>query len=425
MSDSQLTALLFVQLMCILAVCRGLGWLFARIRQPLVVAEMVAGFLLGPSFLGWLMPQLEATLFPIASLPTLFALSQIGLVLYMFCVGLEFRVDLVTRFARRAVGVSAAGIVLPIALGGVLALVMLRTGGFFTEHVRPIHAVLFLGAAMSITAFPVLARIISERGIAGTTIGSLALAAGSMDDAAAWIILAIVLSSFSGNATLPMVAAGGAVAYLLIVFLGVRRFLSRLAAAAERDGDLPAATLVTLLGLLTAGAWFTDLIGLHLVFGAFVLGVGVPRGVLSRELQRTIAPLTTTLLVPLFFVYAGLNTHLTLIDSWSLWAMAAAVFLTACAGKGLACWAAARLSGARTREALAIATLMNARGMVELILANLGLQRGLITLTLFAMLVMMAIGTTIMTGPLFSLVWEREDDSAVEPGLTAERARLA
>jgi len=425
MSDSQLTALLFVQLMCILAVCRGLGWLFARIRQPLVVAEMVAGFLLGPSFLGWLMPQLEATLFPIASLPTLFALSQIGLVLYMFCVGLEFRVDLVTRFARRAVGVSAAGIVLPIALGGVLALVMLRTGGFFTEHVRPIHAVLFLGAAMSITAFPVLARIISERGIAGTTIGSLALAAGSMDDAAAWIILAIVLSSFSGNATLPMVAAGGAVAYLLIVFLGVRRFLSRLAAAAERDGDLPAATLVTLLGLLTAGAWFTDLIGLHLVFGAFVLGVGVPRGVLSRELQRTIAPLTTTLLVPLFFVYAGLNTHLTLIDSWGLWAMAAAVFLTACAGKGLACWAAARLSGARTREALAIATLMNARGMVELILANLGLQRGLITLTLFAMLVMMAIGTTIMTGPLFSLVWEREDDSAVEPGLTAERARLA
>jgi len=425
MSDSQLIALLFVQLMCILAVCRGLGWLFARIRQPLVVAEMVAGFLLGPSFLGWLMPQLEATLFPIASLPTLFALSQIGLVLYMFCVGLEFRVDLVTRFARRAVGVSAAGIVLPIALGGVLALVMLRTGGFFTEHVRPIHAVLFLGAAMSITAFPVLARIISERGIAGTTIGSLALAAGSMDDAAAWIILAIVLSSFSGNATLPMVAAGGAVAYLLIVFLGVRRFLSRLAAAAERDGDLPAATLVTLLGLLTAGAWFTDLIGLHLVFGAFVLGVGVPRGVLSRELQRTIAPLTTTLLVPLFFVYAGLNTHLTLIDSWSLWAMAAAVFLTACAGKGLACWAAARLSGARTREALAIATLMNARGMVELILANLGLQRGLITLTLFAMLVMMAIGTTIMTGPLFSLVWEREDDSAVEPGLTAERARLA
>lgn len=425
MSDSQLTALLFVQLMCILAVCRGLGWLFARIRQPLVVAEMVAGFLLGPSFLGWLMPQLEATLFPAASMPTLFALSQIGLVLYMFCVGLEFRVDLVKRFARRAVGVSAAGIVLPIALGGLLALVMLRSGGFFTEHVRPVHAVLFLGAAMSITAFPVLARIISERGIAGTTIGSLALAAGSMDDAAAWIILAIVLSSFSGNATLPVVAAGGAVAYLLIVFLGVRRFLSRLAAAAERDGDLPAATLVTLLGLLTAGAWFTDLIGLHLVFGAFVLGVGVPRGVLSRELQRTIAPLTTTLLVPLFFVYAGLNTHLALIDSWSLWAMAAAVFLTACAGKGLACWAAARLSGARTREALAIATLMNARGMVELILANLGLQRGLITLTLFAMLVMMAIGTTIMTGPLFSLVWEREDDSAVEPGLTAERARLA
>jgi len=425
MSDSQITALLFVQLMCILAVCRSLGWLFARMRQPLVVAEMVAGFLLGPSFLGWLLPQLHGRLFPSASLPTLFALSQVGLVLYMFCVGLEFRVDLVARFGRRAISVSIAGIALPFALGGALALVMMRIGGFFTADVGVVHAVLFLGAAMSITAFPVLARIISERGIAGTTIGSLALAAGAMDDAAAWIVLAIVLSSFTGNAALALAAAGGAVVYVVIVFLGVRRLLSRLAAAAERDGGVPTATLVTVLGLLAAGAWFTDLVGLHLVFGAFVLGVGVPRGVLSRELQRIIAPLTTALLVPLFFVYSGLNTHLTLIDSWSLLAMTVAVFLTACAGKGLACWAAARLSGAKPREALAIATLMNARGMVELILANLGLQRGLITLTLFAMLVMMAIGTTIMTGPLFSLVWEREDDSAVEPGLTAERARLA
>jgi len=422
MSDSQITALLFVQLTCILAVCRGLGWLFARVRQPLVVAEMVAGFLLGPSFLGWLMPQLHGRLFPPASLPTLFALSQVGLVLYMFCVGLEFRVDLVARFGRRAISVSVAGIALPFALGGALALVMMRSGGFFTAHVGVVHAVLFLGAAMSITAFPVLARIISERGIAGTAIGSLALAAGAMDDAAAWIVLAIVLSSFTGNAALALAAAGGAVLYVLIVLLGVRRFLSRLAAGAERDGVVPTATLVT---VLAAGAWFTDLVGLHLVFGAFVLGVSVPRGVLSRELQRIIAPLTTALLVPLFFVYSGLNTHLTLIDSWSLLAMAVAVFLTACAGKGLACWAAARLSGARPREALAIATLMNARGMVELILANLGLQRGLITLTLFAMLVMMAIGTTVMTGPLFSLFWEGDHEPAGEPGLNAERVRLA
>jgi Kef-type K+ transport system membrane component KefB len=415
MSDSALAALLFVQLTVILATCRGLGWVFARLRQPLVVAEMVAGFLLGPSFLGWVAPQVQARLFAPASLHTLFVLSQVGLVLYMFCVGLEFRMDLVTRYRRRAVGISAAGIVAPFALGVALAMVMLRGGGFFTDQVRPFHAVLFLGAAMSITAFPVLARIISERGIAGTTVGSLSLAAGAMDDAAAWIILAIVLGSFTGNAQLAIAAAGGAALYVAVLFLGVRRLLIPLAAAAEPTDTVRASTYVTVLCLLASGAWFTDFIGIHSVFGAFMLGVSVPRGVLSRELRRITEPLTMALFVPLFFVYSGLNTRLTLLDSAPLWMMTAAVFLTACAAKGVACWAAARLSGAPQRHALAIATLMNARGMVELILVNIGLQRGLITPTLFAILVLMAIGTTVMTGPLFSLIWEREGDAAVEP----------
>jgi Kef-type K+ transport system membrane component KefB len=422
MTDSALAALLLVQLICILAVCRGLGWFFSRVRQPLVVAEMVAGFLLGPSFFGWLLPQIQGRLFPPASLHALFVLSQLGLVLYMFCVGLEFHVDLVARYRRRAIGVSAAGIAVPFALGAMLAIVMVRSGGFFADQVRPFHAVLFLGAAMSITAFPMLARIISERGIAGTTIGSLALAAGALDDAAAWIILAIVLSSFTGNATLALAAAGGALLYVVLVFFGVRPFLRRLAAAAERDDAVSAGSFTTMLCLLACGAWLTDLAGIHSVFGAFVLGVSVPRGVLSRELRRSIEPLTMALLVPLFFVYSGLNTRLMLIDSWALWTMTAVVFLTACAGKGLACWAAARLSGARSRDALAIATLMNARGMVELILVNLGLQRGLITPTLFAILVLMAIGTTVMTGPLFSLIWERGAEPAGDLGLAADRA---
>jgi Kef-type K+ transport system membrane component KefB len=424
MTDSALVALLFVQLMCILALCRGLGWIFSRVRQPLVVAEMVAGFLLGPSLFGWLFPQIHARLFPPASLHTLFVLSQLGLVLYMFSVGLAFRVDLVSRDRRRAIDVSAAGIAVPFALGGALAIVMLRAGGFFTEHVSPLHAVLFLGAAMSITAFPMLARIISERGIAGTAVGSLALAAGAMDDAVAWIILAIVLGSFGGNAALALTAAGGAVLYVLLVFFGVRPLFGRLAATAEIGDGVPPGTFVTVLGLLVCGAWLTDLAGMHSVFGAFVLGVSVPRGVLSHELRRTIEPLTMALLVPLFFVYSGLNTRVMLIDSWALWIAAAAVFVTACAGKGLACFAAARLSGAGSRDALAIAALMNARGMVELILVNLGLQRGVITPAMFAILVLMAIGTTVMTGPVFSLIWERDG----EPGdsvLAAKGAPLA
>ena len=420
MTDPALAAVLFLQFAIILAACRALGWAFARLRQPLVVAEMVAGFLLGPSFFGALMPSLQAQLFPAASLHSLYVLSKIGLVLYMFSVGLAFRLDLVTRFRRHAFGVSAAGIAFPFALGGVLALAMAGSGSFFGTHVRPVHAVLFMGAAMSITAFPVLARIISERGIAGTTVGSLSLAAGAMDDAAAWVIFAIVLSSFTGNAALAGVAAGGAAVYVVVVWLGVRRVLERLARSADRDDSLSSPVLVTVLCLLACGAWFTDYVGIHSVFGAFVLGVSMPRGVLARELRRAIEPLTMTLLVPLFFVYSGLNTRLLLLDSPALWAMTAIVFVTACAGKGLACWAAARLTGARPRHALAIATLMNARGMVELILVNLGRERGLITPTLFAMLVLMTIGTTVMTGPIFSAVWNGEPELSVDPRLLTD-----
>ena len=420
MSDPTLAALLFVQLALILATCRGLGWLFARVRQPLVVAEMVAGFLLGPSFLGWLAPSLQSQLFAPDSKHTLFVLSQIGLVLYMFSVGLEFRSDLVTRYRRRALGVSAAGILAPFAVASALALALVRLGGFFDAQVSPIHAVLFLGAAMSITAFPVLARIISERGITGTTVGSLSLAAGAMDDAAAWIILAVVLSSITGNAMLALLAAGGAFFYVVVVFFGVRRVLAPLAAAAERTDTVRTSSLVTVLCLLAVGAWFTDYIGIHSVFGAFVLGVSVPRGTLSRELRRMIEPLTMALFVPLFFVYSGLNTRLTLLDSATLWAATAAVFIAACVAKGGACWMAARLSGAPPRHALAIGTLMNARGMVELILANIGLQRGVITPTLFVILVLMAIGTTVMTGPLFSLVWEEKGSYPVFDGVSAK-----
>ena len=423
MTDPALAALLFVQVAVILAVCRALGWLFARLRQPLVVAEMVGGFVLGPSLLGWIAPGLHARLFPAASLHTLYVLSQIGLVLYMFSVGLEFRLDLVARDRRRALAVSAAGIAVPFASGAALALAMMRGGGFFTPAVRPIQGALFMGAAMSITAFPVLARIISERGIGGTAIGSLSLAAGAIDDAAAWVTFAIVVGSVTGSATVAIGAAGGALLYTALVWLGARRIIvAPIAARAERDGALPPSALAIMLGLLALGAWFTDLVGIHSVFGAFVLGVSVPRGVLARELGRAIAPLTMTLLVPLFFVYSGLHTRLPLIDTASLWAMALLVFATACAGKGLACWAAAHATGATGRQALAIAALMNARGMVELILVNLGLERGLITPTLFTMLVLMAIGTTLMTGPLFSAIWERHREAAMEPWLAADRA---
>ena len=287
MTDTQLGALFFLQLGVILLVCRLVGWCAVRIGQPQVVAEMVAGFLMGPSFFGWVAPGVQAALFPAPTLHALFVVSQIGLVLYMFCVGLEFRPDLMLKHGRSAAAVSVAGIVVPFTLGGALALWLLPAGGFFAEQVRLAHAVLFVGAAMSITAFPMLARIIDERGIAGTALGTLTLAAGAMDDAAAWIILAVVLGSFSGSTTLAISAALGGLFYVVVVLLVARPLLRKLDTAAEADGRMAPWMLTSILSALAIGAWFTDTVGIYAVFGAFVLGAAMPRGLLSRELQRS------------------------------------------------------------------------------------------------------------------------------------------
>jgi len=407
-TDTQLAAHFFLQLGMILLVCRVVGWLGQRVGQPQVVGEMVAGFLMGPSLFGLIAPQTQAQLFPPPTLRILFVVSQLGLVLYMFCVGLEFRSDLLLRNARRAAAVSFAGIAAPFVLGGSLAVMLLKHGGFFSEGVASFHAVLFMGAAMSITAFPMLARIIYERGIAGTGLGTLALAAGAMDDAAAWIILAVVVGSFTGSTTHAVSAAAGGLLYAVAVFTVVRRIFGRLNGIAERLGAVPPWVFASTLGALAFGAWFTDTVGIYAVFGGFMLGAAIPRGLLSREAQRVIEPVTTALLLPLFFVYSGLNSRLGLVNSAWLWTVTILVLLTACFGKGIACWIAARATGSSSREALSVATLMNARGLMELILLNIGLQRGLITPTLFTILVLMAIATTLMAGPFFSLVYRRQ-----------------
>jgi Kef-type K+ transport system membrane component KefB len=421
MTNAELASLLLFQVACLLLACRAVGLLTVRLGQPQVMAEMLAGFLLGPSFFGVVAPQFKTLLFPPESMSVLYVVSQVGLVLYMFCVGMDFRVHLLLQHRRAAVAISAAGIIVPFILGGILAVALLTREGLFPSGVNDVHAVVFMGAAMSITAFPMLARIISERGIAGTAVGSLALAAGAIGDAVAWIILATASSLFAGSSLLALVAAGGALLYGVAVFVGLERLLRKLAADVTRLESIPPSVLTLVLCLLAFAGWFTDLIGAHSVFGAFLLGVAVPRGPLSVGLRRTIEPLTTTFLVPLFFVYTGLNSQLTLVNTGALWAMTGAIFLSACVGKGAACWAAARLAGVRPADALGVATLMNCRGMVELILLNIGLQQGLITPTLFTMMVLMAIGTTLMTGPLFGYVWSRSNEPVMDPSLAAER----
>jgi Kef-type K+ transport system membrane component KefB len=305
------------------------------------------------------------------------------------------------------VSVSVAGIVAPFLLGGLIALAIHADGTMFRETVTTSQAVLYLGAAMSITAFPMLARIVHERGLSGTSLGTLALAAGSIDDAAAWCVLAVVLASL-GNAPMIAVAAiGGGIVYTLAVLLGLRPALLPLGRRVERSGAMSYPMLSVVLTLVMLGSWYTDRIGIYAVYGAFILGAAMPRGKFADELQRLLTPLTTGLLLPLFFVYSGLNTRIELVNTWSLVGIAALVLIAACVGKGVACWLAARLNGEPRDQALAIGALMNTRGLMELIILNIGYERGIITQTLFSIMVMMALVTTLMATPLFELVYGR------------------
>jgi Kef-type K+ transport system membrane component KefB len=407
MTNFDLSVLFLLQLAVILGACRLVGAVAPRIGQPPVVSEMAAGVILGPSVFGAALPGWYAALFPPQSMTIIFVVAQLGLALYMFLVGVEFRGDLIRHRVPSALSVSIAGIVVPFLLGGLIAALVHADATMFRETVSLGQAVLYLGAAMSITAFPVLARIVHERGLSGTSLGALVLAAGSIDDAVAWCILAVVLASFGNAPLIALAAIGGGIAYTLAVLLGLRPVLRPLGQRVERSGSMSYPVLSFVLMLAMLGSWYTDRIGIYAVFGAFILGAAMPRGRFADELQRLLAPLTTTLLIPLFFVYSGLNTRIGLVNTWHLAGLAALVLLVACVGKGVACWLAARLNREPSDQALAIGALMNARGLMELIILNIGYERGLITQTLFSIMVMMAVVTTLMATPLFELVYGR------------------
>jgi Kef-type K+ transport system membrane component KefB len=407
MSNFQISYMFFLQLAAILAASRVVAWVVKRVGQPPVVAEMIAGVLLGPSLFGVVAPEASAWLFPKASMPVIYTGAQFALALYMFLVGVEFRLDLVRSKLRSAVSISVAGMVVPFALGAGLSLMLGDRTDLFGAGVRSHEAALYLGAAMCITAFPMLARIIQEGGLGGTSMGALALAAGSIDDAAAWCVLAVVLASFGGDSSIAILAIGGGVGYVLFVGVVLRPVLGMLARSAERAGRMENWHLASVMVLLMLASWFTDRIGLYAVFGAFVLGVAIPRGVLTRGLIASLLPLSSVVLLPLFFVCSGLNTKITLVNSWSLALIAVLVLFAACVGKGAACAVAAKLNGEGWRESLAIGSLMNARGLMELIILNIGLERGIITPTLFSIMVVMAIVTTLMATPAFGLALGR------------------
>ena len=421
MNNLHLAVQFFLQIAVILLACRAVGLVAKRFGQPQVVAEMITGVLLGPSLFGWLAPGWQASLFPWdATQQTrdtqsyLYPVSQLGLALYMFVVGMEFRVDILKRHFKSSVAVSAAGILTPFALGGLLGWAMFTWTDLFPAKTSLFEAVLFLGASMSITAFPMLARIIHFKGLTGTRMGTIALGAGALDDAAAWCLLALVLASFDRNYSHALVNMGGGALFVLVMLLLVRPLLAWLSQWLFDKGSLTETGLVVALSTMALAAWFTDLIGLHAVFGAFVAGAVLPRNV-ARDIIPRIQPLTVTLLLPLFFTYSGLNTKIGLLNTPFLWLMCGAVLVAAIAGKGLACWLAARATGVPNREALGIGILMNARGLMELIIINIGLQRGIISAGLFATLVIMAVVTTLMASPIFDRLVGKGFSGAPQP----------
>lgn len=397
---------LIIQIGVILVTARVVGLLFRKIHQPQVVGEMVAGILLGPSLLGWLAPEVSAVLFPLESLGYLNALSQVGLLLFMFLIGLELDLKLLRGRGEAAVITSHVSIVAPFFLGSMLALYLYPR--LSDETVSFTEFALFMGAAMSVTAFPVLARILSERNLLQTKVGALTIACAAVDDVTAWCILALVVAIVRANeAALPVwVTIFGSILYIAFLVLVVRHGLRRLATYYHSSGRLTQDMTAVILLLLLASAYTTEWLGIHALFGAFAIGAVMPKDRdFVRELTEKLEHVTVVFLLPLFFAFTGLRTSIGLLSGAEMWFFCGIILFVAVAGKFGGSSIAARLSGLGWREAGALGILMNTRGLMELVILSIGLELGVISQALFTMMVIMAVVTTFMTTPVLEWIY--------------------
>ncbi|KAF3885596.1 MULTISPECIES: cation:proton antiporter [Nostocales] len=400
--------LVLFEVLIVIGLSRLVGLAFRMINQPLVIGEIVAGILLGPSFFGWIAPGLAATLFPPETVPFLNVLSQVGLIFFMFLIGLELNPKYLSGNLEVAILTSHVSILVPFSLGTVLAVLLypLVSNGSvsFTAFA------LFLGAAMSITAFPVLARIITENNLQGTRLGTLALTCAAVDDVTAWCVLAVaiaVANTGSFSKAIPTILYS--LVYIgFMVTLG-RSFLDRFAVYYRRTGRLSQLVLALIYMGVVASALITELIGIHLIFGAFLLGAIMPKNAeLVKELAIKTEDFVLIFLLPVFFAYSGLRTEIGLLNSPELWLLSLTVLGVAIAGKYIGTYVAARVCGIENREASALGWLMNTRGLTELIVLNIGLSLGVISPLLFTMLVIMALVTTFMTSPLLEMTYPKK-----------------
>jgi Kef-type K+ transport system membrane component KefB len=380
--------------------------LFSWIHQPPVMGEMVAGIVLGPSVLGLIYPPALLFLFPASSLETLRQLSQIGVVLFMFIVGTELNVRYLREKGSAAVMISHASIIVPFLLGTALSLFLYRD--LATPGTSFNAFALFIGVAMSITAFPVLARILEDRGLSQTTLGSIAITCAAVDDVTAWCILALVIAlvKSTGLASSAM-TIGLTLVFAVAMLFVVRPQLARV--IKEPDSQLHRRRLIPIiLGFVLACALLTETIGIHALFGAFVAGVVMPPSTEFRIfLKDKLEAFSSYALLPLFFAFTGLRTQVSLLNDWYGWLLCAVIILVAIAGKLGGSMFMARWTRMSWTQSFSIGVLMNTRGLVELVVLNIGYDLGILSGRIFAMMVLMALVTTFMTGPLLSLVKNR------------------
>jgi Kef-type K+ transport system membrane component KefB len=395
---------------------RALGKLFIYLGQPPVIGEVVAGILLGPSFLGWLAPSVSTYLLPVSVAPFLSVIAQIGVILYMFLVGLELNSGLIRQRAHATVAISHASIVVPFILGAVLALGLYPR--LSTNDVPFTSFALFLGVAMSITAFPVLARILTDRRMHKSPLGVVALACAATDDVTAWCLLAFVVGVAQAKLDGAIGVIALTLAYIAFMFFAVRPIVNRFLARLD-EGRVTQGVVAVVLVMVLLSSLATDFIGVHAIFGAFLLGAVIPHdSAIARAISRKLEDLVTVLLLPAFFAFTGMRTQIGLVSGFENWLICGVIVLVATAGKFGGTCVAARLTGQSWRESAALGTLMNTRGLMQLIVLDIGLDLNVISPTLFAMMVVMALVTTMGTAPVLHVLTPKaspEPDISKEP----------
>ena len=400
---NHLVAAVFLALAVVLIVCRIFGYAATKVGQPRVMGEVIAGLVLGPSLLGAISANLQSTFFPTDTLSAIGVVANLGLIFYMFLVGLEVDRGQLKGKVAQATAISNASVAIPLLLGIAVALPLYRLVG---PHTKFVSFALFMGVSMSITAFPVLARILAERRMIKRPVGALTIACAAIDDVTAWFLIALA-TAIAASGTFGDVAKtiGEAVAFTLFMALVVRRILARMAVAFDEVGRIPTGWFAAIIIGVLLSAYITQEINIAFIFGAFIMGLVMPRHArLSEEITRRIDDFVVTLLLPIFFVYTGLRTNVGLLDRPELWLLTLLLIAVAIVGKLAGASLAARVAGYNWKASAVIGTLMNTRGLTELIVLNLALDAGAISNTLFAMLVIMAVVTTLMAGPLLKLI---------------------